>query len=103
MANCSGPPRFVSAKLTIEKPKTERRVHQFVDNAATSVNYCPMKKKALKAVGVKKLKNNLSSYLREVRGGSTVLITDRNNIVAELHEPFTCTNVAGAMDPLLQS
>ena len=62
-----------------------------------------MKKKSLKTVGVKELKNNLSAYLREVRGGSTVLITDRNDIVAELHEPFTRTNVAGAMDPQLQA
>lgn len=60
-------------------------------------------KKSLKTVGVKELKNNLSAYLREIRGGSTVLITDRNDIVAELHEPYGRTNLAGSINPLLLS
>jgi len=59
--------------------------------------------KPSKTVGIKELKNNLSSYLRDVRAGATVLITDRNDIVAELHEPYTRTNVAGAVNPLLLS
>ena len=57
--------------------------------------------KSLKTVGIKELKNNLSSYLREVRSGATVLISDRSNIVAELHEPYGRMNVAGAANPLL--
>jgi len=40
-----------------------------------------------KTIGVKDLKNNLSAYLREVRRGTRVLVTDRNVVVAELHEP----------------
>jgi len=40
-----------------------------------------------KTVGIKKLKNNLSAYLREVRRGTRVLVSDRDEIVAELHEP----------------
>jgi hypothetical protein len=60
-------------------------------------------KKTLKTVGVKELKNNLSSYLRDVRAGSTVLITDRNDIVAELREPYGRANVAGTVNPLLLS
>ncbi len=60
-------------------------------------------KKPLKTVGVKELKNNLSSYLREVRGGASVLVTDRNNIVAELHEPYTRPDIAGSVHPLLLS
>ena len=56
---------------------------------------------SLKTVGIKELKNNLSSYLREVRNGATVLISDRNNIVAELHEPYSRTNVSGGINPLL--
>lgn len=35
-------------------------------------------------VGVKDLKANLSAWLRRVRTGETVLVTDRNLVVAEL-------------------
>ena len=38
----------------------------------------------MKAVGVKQLKARLSEYLRLVRTGETVLITDRDEVVAEL-------------------
>jgi prevent-host-death family protein len=38
----------------------------------------------MKAVGVKELKARLSEYLRLVRTGETVLVTDRNEVVAEL-------------------
>ncbi len=40
-----------------------------------------------KTVGIKDLKNNLSAYLREVRKGTRVYVSDREQIVAELHEP----------------
>jgi antitoxin (DNA-binding transcriptional repressor) of toxin-antitoxin stability system len=39
------------------------------------------------AVGVKELKNRLSSYLKEVQAGTVVLVTDRGTVVAELREP----------------
>ncbi len=38
----------------------------------------------MKAVGVKELKARLSEYLRAVRAGETVLVTDRDQVVAEL-------------------
>jgi hypothetical protein len=38
-------------------------------------------------VGVRELKNRLSEFLREVRRGSRILVTDRNRVVAELREP----------------
>ncbi len=41
----------------------------------------------MKIVGIKDLKNNLSAYLREVRRGTHILVSDRGNVVAELHEP----------------
>lgn len=41
----------------------------------------------MKAVGVRELKANLSRYLREVRGGEVVLVTDRGTVVAELRAP----------------
>jgi hypothetical protein len=40
-----------------------------------------------KTVGIKELKNNLSAYLRDVRQGARVYVSDRETIVAELHEP----------------
>jgi len=55
----------------------------------------------LKTVGIKELKNNLSAYLREVRAGATVLVSDRNSVVAELHEPFGRPDMHGARHPLL--
>jgi hypothetical protein len=70
-----------------------------IDMVATGSYDMPMT--LLKTVGIKELKNNLSSYLREVRSGATVLISDRNNIVAELHEPYSRTNVSGGINPLL--
>jgi antitoxin (DNA-binding transcriptional repressor) of toxin-antitoxin stability system len=38
----------------------------------------------MKAVGVKQLKARLSEYLRHVRAGETILIIDREEVVAEL-------------------
>ena len=55
----------------------------------------------LKTVGIKELKNNLSAYLREVRRGVRILVSDRNTVVAELHEPRATYSVAGTGDPTL--
>jgi antitoxin (DNA-binding transcriptional repressor) of toxin-antitoxin stability system len=41
----------------------------------------------VKAVGVRELKNRLSEYLRLVRGGEEILVTDRGEVVAELRRP----------------
>jgi prevent-host-death family protein len=41
-----------------------------------------------KAVGVRELKTRLGSYLREVRRGQTIVVTDRGEPVAELR-PIT--------------
>jgi antitoxin (DNA-binding transcriptional repressor) of toxin-antitoxin stability system len=41
----------------------------------------------MKSVGVRKLKNRLSEYLRRVRLGESVLVTDRGEVVAELSPP----------------
>lgn len=38
-------------------------------------------------VGVRKLKNQLSEYLRLVASGEVVLVTDRDQVVAELIAP----------------
>jgi antitoxin (DNA-binding transcriptional repressor) of toxin-antitoxin stability system len=41
----------------------------------------------MKAVGVKVLKNKLSEYVRLAESGETVLVTDRDRVVAELGPP----------------
>jgi len=41
----------------------------------------------MKSVGLRELKNRLSEYIREVRSGETVLVTDRGDVVAELVPP----------------
>jgi prevent-host-death family protein len=41
----------------------------------------------MKSVGVRELKNRLSEYLRSVRLGESVLVTDRGEVVAELLPP----------------
>ena len=40
----------------------------------------------MKTVGIRELKNRLSEYLREVRSGERVLVSDRGLIIAELRE-----------------
>lgn len=41
----------------------------------------------MKVVGVKALKARLSEYLRAVRQGDTILVADRDEVVAELRPP----------------
>jgi len=41
----------------------------------------------MKTVGIRELKNRLSEYVRDVRAGETVLVTDRGEVVAELGPP----------------
>jgi antitoxin (DNA-binding transcriptional repressor) of toxin-antitoxin stability system len=43
--------------------------------------------KLVERVGVKHLKNNLSAYLREVKRGVRVLVTDRDEVIAEIGRP----------------
>lgn len=41
----------------------------------------------MRAVGLKTLKNKLSEYVRLAASGETVLVTDRDRVVAELVPP----------------
>jgi prevent-host-death family protein len=41
----------------------------------------------MRSVGLRELKNRLSAYVREVRSGEGVLVTDRGEVVAELVPP----------------
>jgi antitoxin (DNA-binding transcriptional repressor) of toxin-antitoxin stability system len=41
----------------------------------------------MRTVGLKVLKNKLSEYIRLVATGETILVTDRDKVVAELRPP----------------
>ena len=41
----------------------------------------------MKTVGLRELKNRLSEYVRVVRSGQAVVVTDRGEVVAELRSP----------------
>jgi antitoxin (DNA-binding transcriptional repressor) of toxin-antitoxin stability system len=41
----------------------------------------------MRAVGIKALKDKLSEYVRLAAGGETILVTDRERVVAELRPP----------------
>ena len=41
----------------------------------------------MRSVGIKTLKNRLSEYVRVAASGETVLVTDRDRVVAELVPP----------------
>ena len=43
----------------------------------------------MRTVGLKTLKNKLSEYVRLVATGETVIVTDRNRVVAEIVPPRT--------------
>ena len=50
----------------------------------------------MKTVGLRELKNRLAEYVREVRSGEDVLVTDRGEVVAELVRPGQATAASGA-------
>jgi antitoxin (DNA-binding transcriptional repressor) of toxin-antitoxin stability system len=41
----------------------------------------------MRTVGIRELKNRLSEYIRHVRSGESVLVTDRGEVIAELSPP----------------
>jgi antitoxin (DNA-binding transcriptional repressor) of toxin-antitoxin stability system len=41
----------------------------------------------MREVGIRELKNRLSEYIRLVREGEVVMVTDRGEVVAELRAP----------------
>src|SRR5271170_890851 len=41
----------------------------------------------MRTVGIRELKNRLSEYLRHVRSGESVLVTDRGEVIAEFSPP----------------
>jgi prevent-host-death family protein len=55
----------------------------------------------MKTVGLRELKNRLSEYVREVRSGESVLVTDRGEVVAELVPPGQVSDGRGVPSGLL--
>jgi prevent-host-death family protein len=43
--------------------------------------------RGMKVVGIRELKARLSEYIRRIRAGEVVLVTDRGRVVAELRPP----------------
>jgi antitoxin (DNA-binding transcriptional repressor) of toxin-antitoxin stability system len=41
----------------------------------------------MKTVGIKKLRDKLSAYLDVVRQGETILVTDHDEVIAEISQP----------------
>jgi prevent-host-death family protein len=50
----------------------------------------------MRSVGLRELKNRLSEYVRAVRSGEAVLVTDRGEVVAELLPPGQGADARGA-------
>jgi len=55
----------------------------------------------MKVVGVKALKARLSEYLRAVRLGDTILVTDRDEVIAELRPATGFVRPQGELDERL--
>src|SRR5262245_19619468 len=57
----------------------------------------------MKAVGVKQLKARLSEYLRLVKGGEIILVTERNDVVAEMRPARRSLLPTGALEDVLEA
>ena len=58
---------------------------------------------AMKVVGIKQLKAKLSEYVRLAKAGETVLVTERDEVVAELRPVRRQTLAAGPLDDVLEA
>lgn len=56
----------------------------------------------MKEVGIRELKNRLSEYVRMVREGEVVMVTDRGEIVAELRPPEPDSELARKYPKLVE-
>lgn len=57
----------------------------------------------VKAVGIKQLKARLSEYIRLVKGGDTILVTEREEVVAEIRPARRQSAPPEEIDDLLQA
>jgi antitoxin (DNA-binding transcriptional repressor) of toxin-antitoxin stability system len=56
----------------------------------------------MKAVGIRQLKARLSEYVRRVKAGETILVTERDEVVAELAPPRTDRVPQGEVEEVLE-
>lgn len=57
---------------------------------------------SMKVVGIKQLKAKLSEYVRLAKAGEAVLVTDRDEVVAELRPARRQNPVAGSLEDVLE-
>ena len=57
----------------------------------------------VKSVGIKQLKARLSEYVRLVKRGETVLVTDREEVVAEMRPPRRTSSRADHVEEALDA
>jgi antitoxin (DNA-binding transcriptional repressor) of toxin-antitoxin stability system len=57
----------------------------------------------MKVVGIKQLKARLSEYVRLAKAGETVLVTERDEVVAELRPSRRRTPIADRLEELLDT
>jgi prevent-host-death family protein len=57
----------------------------------------------MKAIGVKELKARLSEYLRLVKSGETILVTERSEVVAEMRPARRQLRPSEALDEVLDA
>jgi antitoxin (DNA-binding transcriptional repressor) of toxin-antitoxin stability system len=89
----------LSAESRIAKSRLERlRLRTAIDQVTTG-SY----DRDMKSVGVKQLKSRLSEYLRLVRSGETVLVTDRDEVIAELRPARRQAPSVDSLDEILDS
>src|SRR2546428_8384457 len=94
--------RLVSRELrAASRTQRERQERERIEQAATpTITLKQIKTKigssrktrkgyirAMQTLGLRELKNRLSQYIRRVRDGQLVIVTDRGQVVAELRPP----------------
>jgi antitoxin (DNA-binding transcriptional repressor) of toxin-antitoxin stability system len=57
----------------------------------------------MKAVGVKQLKARLSEYLRLVKSGETLLVTERDDVIAELRPARRRLHASEGLEEVLEA
>lgn len=57
----------------------------------------------MKAIGIKELKTRLSEYLRLVKAGETILVTERNEVVAEMRPARRQLRPSDALEDVLDA
>jgi len=53
----------------------------------------------MRTVGIRELKNKLSAYLKDVRSGEIVLVTDRGRVIAEIRPPGMAPGLREGISP----